>query len=74
MAETMTKAQKRAAMDLAWATYRAESQAIPRSLPFSGFKRSGRVYEGFVEIDDRLFKRYLAAERSIAAVPETKAA
>lgn len=70
----MTKEQKRAAVDLAWATYRAASQAIPRSLPFSGFKRGGKVYEGFVEIDERLFRRYLADEREILATPEPKAA
>ena len=74
MAETMTREQKRAATDLAWQTYRARSQEIPLTTPFSGYKRAGRVYEGFVEIDDRLFKAYLAAERSIAAIPEAKSA
>jgi hypothetical protein len=71
---TMTKEQKKAAVDLAWATYRAESQAIPLALPFSGFTRAGRHYEGFVEVDERLFKQYLAAERAILSTPETKAA
>jgi hypothetical protein len=69
-----TTETKRQQIMAAWAKYRAESQAIPRSLPFSGFTRGGRSYEGFVEIDERLWRRYLADERSILAQPETKAA
>lgn len=72
--ETMTKEQKRAAIDLAWADYRAASQAIPRRTPFGAYKRNGRWEPGVVEQDEALFKRYLAAERSIAAIPEPKAA
>lgn len=63
MAETMTKEQKRAATDLAWASYRAETQRIP-NLP----------WDEYLDADERAWRRYLGAERSIAAIPETKAA
>jgi hypothetical protein len=72
--EAMTREQKKAAIDLAWATYRAQSQAIPRTLPFSGYKRGGVHYEGFLEIDERLWRRYVADERAILSTPETRAA
>lgn len=63
----MTKAEKKAAIDAAWAEYRTASQAIPRTVPFSGWKRAGQSYEGFLEVDDRLWRRYLARERDINA-------
>ena len=72
--DTMTREQKKAAIDLAWATYRAASQAIPRNTPFGAYKRNGRMEPGVVEQDEALFRRYLAAERVIIATPETKAA
>ncbi len=70
----MTKQQKKAAVDLAWANYRAESQAIPRNLPYAGFKRGGTYYDGFLETDERLWRKYVRAEQSILAEPEPKAA
>lgn len=72
--ETMTKEQKKAAIDLAWATYRAASQAIPLVMPFSGYKRGGKSYEGFIETDERLWRAYVRTEAAILAVPERKAA
>jgi hypothetical protein len=59
-----TKAQRIA---VAWAEYRAASQAIPRTLPFAGFKRGGVYREGFLEQDERL---YVATERAILADKE----
>jgi hypothetical protein len=73
MADMMTKAQKKAAVDLAWANYRAASQAIPGRLPYSGFKSGGVYRDGFLETDERLWKRYVAEERAILATPEPKA-
>jgi hypothetical protein len=62
-----TKAQRIA---VAWAEYRAASQAIPRTLPFAGFKRGGVYREGFLEQDERLWRRYVATERAILADKE----
>jgi hypothetical protein len=62
MAETMTKEQKKAAVDLAWATYRAESQGIDRNSP----------WDAFLDADEWLWKRYVASERAILATPEPK--
>jgi hypothetical protein len=70
----MTKAEKKAAVDQAWATYRAKSQAIPHATPFSGFKRGGVHCDGFLEIDERLWRNYLAEERAITNAVEQKAA
>ncbi len=74
MPETMTKTQKKAAIDLAWATYRAASMGLPRTLPFSGYKRAGVRHEGFIERDETLWRQYVATEKAILAVPEPKAA
>ena len=72
--QTMTKEQKKAAIDLAWATYRAASQAIPRNVPFGACKRNGKWEPGVVERDEALFRQYLAAERSIQSASESRAA
>jgi hypothetical protein len=72
--DVLSKQQKRALIDSAWAEYRAASTAIPRTLPFAGYKRAGVFREGFLEADDRLWKKYLVTERVIAAAPEAKAA
>ena len=74
MADAMTKAQKKAALDLAWANYRAASQAIPLSLPYSGWRRAGKSYEGFLEVDERLWRAFRRAEDEITAAPEKKVA
>ena len=50
----LTKAEKKAAIDAAWARYRAATQAIP-NLPW-------RDYLGR---DDALFQMYLTTERGI---------
>lgn len=71
---TMTKEQKREAINEAWAEYRAASQAIPLTTPYSGSKRAGRYVEGFLEIDERLWRQYLAAERQILSASEKAAA
>lgn len=72
--ETMTKEQKKAAIDLAWANYRAASQSIPNRTPFSAFRRCGQWEPGFLERDETLWRNYLATERAILATPEAKAA
>lgn len=61
---TMTRDQKRAAVNLAWADYRAASQRINRNMP----------WDEYLAEDDRIWRRYLAAERDILATPEPKAA
>ncbi len=53
---------QKAMIDEAWARYRLASQQIP-NLPYSGSKRAGVYHEGFLEIDERLWRRYLAAEQ-----------
>jgi hypothetical protein len=60
----MTKEQKRAAIALAWADYRAASQRIDRNTP----------WDVYLDTDGRLFRRYLAAEKEILAEPEPRAA
>jgi hypothetical protein len=57
----MSAAEKKAAIDAAWAEYRAASIAIPLQTPYSGNRRG----DGFLEIDERLWKCYLAAEARI---------
>lgn len=61
---TMTREQKRAAVDLAWANYRATSQRIDRNTP----------WDVYLATDERLWRTYLAAERDILATPEPRAA
>jgi methionyl-tRNA synthetase len=63
MAEAMTKAQKKAAVDMAWASYRAASQRIDRNAP----------WDVFLDADERHWRRYVEAERAILAAPEPKA-
>lgn len=66
----LTKAEKKAAIDYAWARYRAASRAIPRNLPYAGHKHNGVFREGFLEKDDALFRAYLATERAILSERE----
>lgn len=59
-----TREQKREMVNAAWGEYRAASQRIPNATP----------WDVFLDADERLWKRYLATEREIAALPETRAA
>lgn len=61
---TMSRQQKKAAIDLAWADYRAAAQQIDRSTP----------WDQYLAADEKAWRRYLATEREILAAPEPKAA
>lgn len=69
-----TRQQKAEQIAAAWEEYRAASRAIPVSLPYSGHKRAGEFREGFLEIDERLWRRYREAERAILAEPSAQKA
>lgn len=59
----MSRQQKKAAIDLAWADYRATAQAIPRTT----------AWDQYLAADEKAWRQYLATEREILAAPEPKA-